>query len=53
VNVRSWLYAAARLFGDVQAASQGPVPLVKRRVRARVLAKVNGQTMRVLRKAGL
>ncbi len=53
MKTRAGLYLAARLLGDVQAAVKGPVPFVKRRVRAKVYGRVNGQLSRLLRKAGL
>lgn len=53
MKTRSVLYLAARLLGDVQAAVNGPVPYVQRRVRAKVTGKVNGQLARAFRKAGL
>jgi hypothetical protein len=53
MSLRSFLYKSARLLGNVEAATKGPGPFVKRRVRAKVYGKVNGQLSRSLRKIGL
>lgn len=53
MKARPALYLTARLLGDLQAAVKGPVPYVKRRVRAKAYGKVNGQLSRALRKIGL
>jgi hypothetical protein len=53
MSLRSFLYKSARLLGNVEAATKGPVPYVKRRARAKVYAKVNGQLGKTLRKVGL
>lgn len=48
-DVSKVLYRAARLSRDVKAASQGPVPLVRRRVRAYGMAKWNGLFRRIFK----
>jgi hypothetical protein len=53
MTLRSFLYKSARLLGNVDAATKGPVPYVKRRARAKVYAKVNGGLWRSLKKVGL
>lgn len=53
MSVRSFLYTFARVLGDITAASKGPTPYIKRRVRARLMAKSIGLLRRSFRKAGL
>ncbi|HEV2427015.1 MAG TPA: hypothetical protein VGS61_02210 [Acidimicrobiales bacterium] len=50
---RSSLYRDARLLGDLQAASRGPLAFTRRYARRRVYASTNGMTRRILRSAGL
>jgi hypothetical protein len=50
---RSSLYRDARLLGDLQAASRGPLSFTRRYARRRVYATTNGMTRRMLRAAGL
>jgi len=48
MNGRSLLYRAARTWGDVSAATKGPGPFVRRRVRAFGMAKAMGLLRRFL-----
>jgi hypothetical protein len=48
-KLRSGLYGAARLLGDVEAATKGPGPFVRRRARAFGLAKWNGLFRRIFK----
>ncbi len=52
-SLRSQLYRAARLLGNVQAAEKGPTSYVKRAVRRKVYARTNTATGRLLRALGL
>lgn len=49
MTVRWWLYRLARLMGDVSAASKGPAPYMKRRVRAKTIGRLSGVVNRALR----
>jgi hypothetical protein len=48
-GLRSELYHAARVMGDVQAISQGPGAYAKRYVRRRVYSRSMGATGSILR----
>jgi hypothetical protein len=48
-SVRSSLYRAARLMGDVHAAEQGPGAMAKRYVRRKTFARSAGLTGSLLR----
>ncbi|HUY43429.1 MAG TPA: hypothetical protein VMU98_06670 [Acidimicrobiales bacterium] len=52
-NLRSELYADARLLGNLQAASRGPVAFGKRYARRKVYARTNSFTHSILRSISL
>lgn len=52
-SLRSNLYRAARLYGDIEAAEKGPGALAKREVRKYVYRKTNSLTAKLLRAFGL
>lgn len=52
-SLRSNLYRAARVLGDVEAAQQGPEALAKREVRKSVYRRSNSLTASLLRALGL
>jgi hypothetical protein len=52
-SLRSQLYRAARDLGDLQAATRGPGPYAKRRVRKVAYRSVNHQLQGILRVMGL
>ena len=43
-SIRSWLYWAARLLGDVQAIEHGP-HAIERRIERRLVGKMAGRTL--------
>lgn len=51
--LRSSLYRAARLLGDVQAAQKGPVSYGKRLARKSAYRRGGGSLSKVLRRMGL
>lgn len=52
-SLRSQLYRDARIMGNVEALSHGPVAYGKRYVRRKTYAKSNALTHSVLRSLGL
>lgn len=52
-SLRSQLYRDARILGNVEAASRGPVAYGKRYARRKVYAKSNSLTRSLLRSFGL
>ena len=52
-SLRSELYRDARLLGNVEAASRGPVAFSKRYARRKVYARTNGFTRSILRSISL
>jgi hypothetical protein len=50
---RSSLYRDARLLGDLQAASRGPLSFSRRYARRRAYSTSSAMTRRILRSAGL
>ncbi|MDQ6848947.1 MAG: hypothetical protein M3070_02975 [Actinomycetota bacterium] len=51
-SIRSQLYKAARLMGNVQAAAKGSTAYGKRVVRRKAYSKTNGALSRVLKSFG-
>jgi len=51
--MRSDLYRAARVMGDVEAAEKGPTAFGKRVVRRKAYRRSNALTRQVLRMVGL
>lgn len=52
-SIRSQMYRAARIMGDIEAAANGPSAFGKRVVRRRVYRTTNSLTARLLRALGL
>ncbi len=53
MTLRQFLYRAARLVGDVEAASRGPGAYGKRLVRKAIWKQVGRGTQRATRRIGL
>lgn len=53
MNLRSYLYRAARALGDVSAARNGPAAFGRRVARRRAYRATGRATSRLLRKGGL
>lgn len=52
-KVRRQFYRSARVLGDVEAASRGPAPLVRRLVRRAAYRRTNRWLGRLLSASGL
>lgn len=52
-SLRTELYSDARMLGNLEAASHGPVSYGKRYARRRIYAKTNGFTRSILRSISL